>query len=120
MFYQPSHKYFAAGSANTVATDRLVLGVAINGEAKAYPIQFIGYHHQVADTVGNTPVIVTYCTVCRTGRVFSPELNGKKEIFRLVGMDHFNAMFEDATTKSWWQQATGMAIAGPLKGKRLK
>ena len=35
-------------------------------------------------------------------------------------MDHFNAMFEDATTKSWWQQATGKAIAGPLKGTALK
>jgi hypothetical protein len=34
-------------------------------------------------------------------------------------MDHFNAMFEDATTKSWWQQATGVAVAGPLKGAAL-
>jgi hypothetical protein len=34
-------------------------------------------------------------------------------------MDHFNAMFEDATTKSWWQQATGFAVAGPLKGNHL-
>jgi len=35
-------------------------------------------------------------------------------------MDHFNAMFEDATTKSWWQQATGVAITGSLKGTALK
>jgi hypothetical protein len=35
-------------------------------------------------------------------------------------MDHFNAMFEDATTKSWWQQATGVAVAGPLKVHSLK
>ena len=88
-------------------------------EARAYPIQLIGYHHQVRDTVGNTPLMVTYCTVCRTGRVYSPLVNGKPETFRLVGMDHFNAMFEDETTKSWWQQATGVAIAGPLKGKHL-
>jgi len=47
-------------------------------------------------------------------------VNGKKESFRLVGMDHFNAMFEDSTTKSWWQQATGIAITGPLKGHALK
>jgi hypothetical protein len=63
--------------------------------------------------------MVTYCTVCRTGRVYSPFVDGKIEEFRLVGMDHFNAMFEDLTTKSWWQQATGVAIAGPLKGKQL-
>ena len=34
-------------------------------------------------------------------------------------MDHFNAMFEDATTKSWWRQVTGEAIAGELKGEKL-
>jgi hypothetical protein len=34
-------------------------------------------------------------------------------------MDHFNAMFEDATTGSWWQQATGAAVAGPLKTTQL-
>ena len=119
MFYQPKTKLFAAAATDTTDKSKLVIGVAINGEAKAYPIQIIGYHHQVRDTVGNTPVMITYCTVCRTGRVFSPEVNGKLESFRLVGMDHFNAMFEDATTKSWWRQATGEAISGKLKGQRL-
>jgi hypothetical protein len=52
--------------------------------------------------------------------VYSPEVNGHPENFRLVGMDHFNAMFEDETSKSWWQQATGVSIAGPLKGTALK
>ncbi len=120
MFLQPQNKTLASASDNKVKEDKLVIGIEINGEAKAYPIQVIGYHHQVRDTVGGTPVIITYCTVCRTGRAFSPIVNGKVETFRLVGMDHFNAMFEDATTKSWWQQATGIAIAGPLKGTALK
>ena len=119
MFYQPSVKNMAPASENTVNASKLVIGVTINGEAKAYPVQLIGYHHQVRDTIGNTPVMVTYCTVCRTGRVFSPVVNGQPENFRLVGMDHFNAMFEDGTTKSWWQQATGVAITGKLKGRRL-
>lgn len=120
MFYQPGNKTFAETNSNTIKEDKLVIGVEINGEAKAYPIQLIGYHHQVRDTIGNTPVMVTYCTVCRTGRVFSPVVNGKNETFRLVGMDHFNAMFEDGTTKSWWRQVSGEAVAGPLKGSALK
>ncbi|MHA4808676.1 DUF3179 domain-containing (seleno)protein [Flavitalea flava] len=120
MFYQPKEKSFATGAADTTAATKLILGVSIHGEAKAYPVEVIGYHHQVKDTVGGQPILVTYCTVCRTGRVFSPFVNGKYEQFRLVGMDHFNAMFEDAATKSWWQQATGIAITGPLKGTRLE
>jgi Protein of unknown function (DUF3179) len=119
MFYQPANKTFAAAASNKIPLDRLVIGVVINNEAKAYPIQVIGYHHQVRDTLGNTPVMITYCTVCRTGRVFLPLVHGSPEDFRLVGMDHFNAMFEDARTKSWWQQATGTSIAGPLKNAQL-
>ena len=80
---------------------------------------FLGYHHHIQDVVGGSPVLVTYCTVCRTGRVFEPVVNGKQETFRLVGMDHFNAMLEDATTKSWWRQATGEAVSGKLKGQKL-
>jgi hypothetical protein len=119
MFYQPGTKRFAGAAANKVPLDRLVIGIVINNEAKAFPIQIIGYHHQVRDTIGQTAVMITYCTVCRTGRVYSPLVQGKAEDFRLVGMDHFNAMFEDATTKSWWQQATGISIAGPLKNQQL-
>ena len=119
MFYQPKMLRMAGAAANKVGLEKLVLGVEKNGQAKAYPIQFLGYHHQVRDTLGGEPIMVTYCTVCRTGRVFSPKVEGKLEEFRLVGMDHFNAMFEDATTKSWWRQVTGEAVAGPMKGAQL-
>jgi len=119
MFKQPHQLLLANATQNKVDSNRLVIGVSINGEAKAYPIQFMGYHHHIQDTVGGKPILVTYCTVCRTGRVFEPIVNGKRETFRLVGMDHFNAMLEDATTKSWWRQVTGEAIAGKLKGQQL-
>ena len=119
MFYQPKNLFLANAEENKVDSQRLVIGVIHNGVAKGYPIQFLGYHHLVQDTIGGRPVLVTYCTVCRSGRVFEPLVNGKHEQFRLVGMDHFNAMFEDETTKSWWQQATGEAISGKLKGQQL-
>jgi hypothetical protein len=118
IFSLPTNKSFMP-VAESPDKSKLVIGVIINGEAKAYPIQLIGYHHQVMDTVGNEPVIMTYCTVCRTGRAYSTRINGHAETFRLVGMDHFNAVFEDESTKSWWQQANGQAIAGPLSGSSL-
>lgn len=119
MFKQPKQLLLVNAASNKVDSNRLVIGVSINGEAKAYPIRFLGYHHHIQDTVGGKPIMITYCTVCRTGRVFEPIVNGKKEKFRLVGMDHFNAMLEDATTKSWWRQVTGEAITGKLKGQQL-
>lgn len=120
IFIAPKSVVMRPQNQNAVEPGRLVVGVEINGDARAYPVQFIGYHHQVSDSVGGQPVLVSFCTVCRTGRVFSPVIDGKRETFRLVGMDHFNAMFEDASTKSWWRQATGEAIAGARKGTSLK
>lgn len=119
MFYQPRTLLLKKVTENKVEGDKLIIGVEHEGQAKAYPIQYLGYHHQVRDQIGNKPVMVTYCTVCRTGRVFEPLVSGKVEAFRLVGMDHYNAMFEDKTTKSWWRQATGEAIKGKLKGQVL-
>ena len=120
MFYQPQTLKHADSKDNKVDPERLVLGISINGQSKAWPLQYIAYHHQVRDTVGGESVMVTYCSVCRTGRVFSPVIKGKNETFRLVGMDHFNAMFEDQSTGSWWRQVNGICVAGPLKGEQLK
>ncbi len=119
MFKQAGSIVFKSSSDSKFETGRLILGISLNGESKAYPIQFLGYHHQVRDSIGGKPIMVTYCTVCRTGRVFEPLIEGKPEEFRLVGMDHFNAMFEDKSSSSWWRQVSGKAVAGPLRGKTL-
>lgn len=119
MFLQAKHLRMENAAHSKVDTARLILGIENNGEARAYPIQYLGYHHQVMDSIAGKPVLITYCTVCRTGRVFEPVVNGKTERFRLVGMNHFNAMFEDHTTHSWWRQATGDAVTGPMKGQIL-
>jgi hypothetical protein len=119
IFLQPETKTLKAAADNKVPLKDLVVGVSINGESKAYPIEVIGYHHQIRDTLGGRPIMVTYCTVCRTGRVYEPTVDGQPENFRLVGMDQFNAMFEDSRTGSWWRQVNGEAVAGELKGKLL-
>ena len=120
IFVAPKSLDMQPAEQNKVDPARLVVGIEMDGQARAYPVQFIGYHHQVRDTVNGKSVMVSFCTVCRTGRVFVPTVQGKTENFRLVGMDHFNAMFEDASTGSWWRQANGEAITGPLKGQKLE
>ena len=120
MFLPCNQLQLKSKNENTLSPDRLVIGVYNNGEAKAYPIEFLAYHHQIIDTIGNKIFMITYCSVCRTARVFEPYINGRYTAFRLVGMDHFNAMFEDDITGSWWRQATGEAICGPSKGQLLK
>jgi len=120
MFYQPEQLILKDPSENKIPLDRQIIGIAHGKEAKAYPISFLTYHHQVRDKINDQDVLISYCSVCRSGRVFKPLVNGQPETFRLVGMDQFNAMFEDSKTGSWWRQENGEAITGPLKGQQLE
>ena len=120
MFEEPQTVKFANALTNKVPQSFVIIGVVNNGIAKAYPVIYLGYHHKVQDNVGNQPVLVTYCTMCRTGRVYNPIVNGTRQTFRLVGARHYNAIIEDAGTKTWWYQATGAAAAGKLKGTHLQ
>jgi len=56
----PNPAYAKVADASFVNDEDRVLAVTINGEAVAYPIKFMGYHHVVEDTVGNTPIVATY------------------------------------------------------------
>ena len=120
MFREPQTIKFSKSIYNKVPGNFIVIGLVRNGVAKAYPLNYIGYHHKVEDSIGGEPILVTYCTMCRTGRVYSPVIDGVQQNFRLVGARHYNAIIEDESTKTWWYQATGIAAVGKLKGERLK
>ncbi|NOT49338.1 MAG: DUF3179 domain-containing protein [Acidobacteria bacterium] len=119
MFREPNEVIMKSAAESSIELDRQIVGVFKDGEARAYPIQFIAYHHKVQDKIAGEPILVTYCTVCRTGRVFAGSIGKETVTFRLVGMDRFNAMIEDSATRSWWRQANGEAVAGKLKGEKL-
>lgn len=56
----PQAAYTAGDKADFVADDEMVLAVELNGEAVAYPVRQMAYHHVVGDVVGGTPVVATY------------------------------------------------------------
>jgi hypothetical protein len=52
--------------------------------------------------------------------VWESAIDGKVLHFSLFGINNQNFIMQDRETKSWWQQVSGEAIHGPMKGKRLK
>jgi hypothetical protein len=56
----PNAGYVRADAATFVGDNDLVMAVVRNGEAAAYPIRQLAYHHVVMDTVGRVPIVVTY------------------------------------------------------------
>jgi hypothetical protein len=52
--------------------------------------------------------------------VWETTVNGRQLHFHLAGINNQNFIMRDEETGSWWQQVTGEAIQGPLKGQKLK
>lgn len=48
------------------------------------------------------------------------EIDGRKLSFHLTGINNQNFLMADEQTGSWWQQVTGEAVFGPLRGKHLE
>src|SRR4029079_11698911 len=100
--------------------DDILLGVASGNVAKAYPAADLGQHGAVSDVVPDGSISVTWCTVCNTGLVFRADVNGQRLHFQYDRMVGANEVQKDFETGTSWQQPTGEAIDGPLKGTRLQ
>ena len=98
-----------------------VVAVRVDGNARAYPIQILMFHEIVNDVVAGQPLIVTFCPLCNTAISFKSELNGKRLTFGTTGrLRNSNLIMYDRQSETWWQQATGRAIAGRHTGKQLE
>ena len=60
MFHPNLSPHFVASVQAGIDDADMVMSVRLNGEARAYPIREMGYHHIVNDVVGNQPIVATY------------------------------------------------------------
>ena len=98
-----------------------VIGLEINGDARAYPLQVMTWHEIVNDKVGGTPVTVTYCPLCNAAIVFDARVDGEALSFGTTGkLRNSDLIMYDRKTESWWQQFVGESIVGHYTGKKLE
>ena len=55
----PDARFLRAAEA-AAAPEDMVLAVMIGGDAVAYPVRQLAYHHLVEDSVGGVPIVATY------------------------------------------------------------
>lgn len=61
MFNPLAHSVYAKASDTNFVDDKdMVMAVTNQGEAVAYPIRQMAYHHVVQDVVGGQPIVATY------------------------------------------------------------
>jgi hypothetical protein len=105
---------------NELLDDHLMVGVAFQGEAKAYPVIILDWHEVVNDMVGDVPIVVTYCPLCGSGLVFDRRVNDDTLTFGVSGLLYKNDLvMYDRETESQWVQLEGRAIRGPMDGSSL-
>ncbi len=110
-----------AQAKNDLQLDGSGLAVSINGDSRFYPYQILVWHEIANDTVGGTPVLVSYCPLCNTGIVFERKINGETVEFGVSGkLYNSDLLMYDRKTESLWSQILGQAVVGLLTGTELK
>jgi len=60
MFHPLDQPTFSPQAKSKLTADEQVIAVRVRGEARAYPVRSISYHHIVNDVVGGLPIVATY------------------------------------------------------------
>lgn len=108
------------GEASWVGRDTEVLGIVVEGEARAYPVRMLEYHQIVNDEIAGVPIAVTYDPLAGTPIAYRREVDGKTLVFGVSGLLYnHNFLLFDRETESLWSQFLGRAVSGPLMGKTL-
>ncbi|MFZ8907744.1 MAG: DUF3179 domain-containing protein [Nitrosopumilaceae archaeon] len=114
-------KFAEVSGSQFVSDSDVVIGLEINGDARAYPLFILVWHEIVNDNVGSTPVAVTYCPLCYTNQVFERIIDGNEVEFGTSGkLYQSNLLMYDRWTDSYWSQGLGLAVTGELSGMKLK
>lgn len=96
--------------------DRLIFGVVINGDARAYPKHIMEVHEMVNDTLGERRIGMPYCTLCGSAQAYyTDDVDGFEPVLRTSGLlARSNKLMYDISTMSAMDTFSGRALSGPL------
>lgn len=105
----------AQGSAEW-ADQETVIGVELDGHARAYPVRLLSLHEVVNDNIAGRPIAVTWCPLCFSAIIFDREVNGRELTFGVSGyLLKNNLVMYDHQTNTLWSQVLAQSIRGPLR-----
>ena len=107
-----------AADAGYLLAEEAVFGIAIGGDARAYPLRIMDWHELANDTVGGVPVSLAYCTLCGAAIAYDGRASdGNTYTFGSSGfLFRSNKLMYDRQTRTLWNQLTGEPVLGELAG----
>ncbi len=113
-------KFVSQKEAGFLSSKDRILGLMMDGVAKAYPIKILNWHEIVNDTINAIPFAVTYCPLCGTGIAFSSRVKGMTLKFGVSGLLYnSDVLLYDQKTQSLWSQILGKGVTGELVNTKL-
>jgi len=114
-------KMIPAKEASYLADSNIVFGVAIDGDARAYPNRILAWHEMVKDRIAGRELNGVYCTLCGAMILYDATAGG---VHHELGTSGFlyrsNKLMYDHATKSLWSTHGGTPVVGPLVGKGIE
>jgi Protein of unknown function (DUF3179) len=110
-----------AAQARYLGGGDIVFGLAINGEARAYPKRILAWHELARDRIGGVEMTIVYCTLCGTVIPYESEVGGVLRTFGTSGLLYrSNKLMFDRETMSLWSTLEGRPVIGELAGSDLQ
>jgi thiol-disulfide isomerase/thioredoxin len=109
-----------AARATHMRDEDTVLGVVVEGRARAYPWWVLKNHHVVNDTLGRTALAVSLCEQCTGGAAFRRQLDGRTLSMRVAGVYNGTIVLQDRATGTLFSPFGGRGLEGPLAGRKLE
>lgn len=102
----------------------LVIGVSLEGEARAYPLRVLVWHEAVNDELGGVPIVATYNFLSDSVAVYDRRVDEETLEFGFSGLLYnSNALYYDRKAdgigESLWSQLQGRALTGPAAERKL-
>ncbi len=110
----------AAAEADYLDDDNIVFGIALDGDARAYPKRILAWHEMFKDSIAGEHYTGVYCTLCGTMILYRSAHQG---VHHELGTSGFlyrsNKLMYDRATMSLWSTFAGEPAVGPLVGKGI-
>jgi hypothetical protein len=114
-------RHVPASEARYLGEKDVVFGIALQGEARAYPKRILAWHELARDRVGGVELTIVYCTLCGTVIPYGSEAGGALRSFGTSGLLYrSNKLMFDEETMSLWSSVEGRPVIGPLAGSGLE
>lgn len=111
----------AADEAEYLDDDNVVFGIAINGDARAYPKRILAWHEMFSDEIGGTEFAGVYCTLCGAVILYETHHDGVRHRLGTSGfLYRSNKLMYDRDTQSLWNTTWGEPVIGPLVGNNIR